>query len=71
MQAMEIVKPDGSKTPDGEKAMSILEAMLKNGLLGYMAGLHGQVVRLIPPLIITEEQVKKALDILEASIEEV
>ena len=71
MLAMEIVKPDGSKTPDGEKAMSILEAMLKNGLLGYMAGLHGQVVRLIPPLIITEEQVKKALDILEASIEEV
>lgn len=71
MLAMEIVKPDGRKTPDGEKAMAILNAMLNKGLLGYMAGLHGQVVRLIPPLIVTEEQVEKALGILEESIGEV
>lgn len=65
MLAMEIVKPDGSKDPDGEKAMKILNGMLEHGLLGYMAGPTGNVVRLIPPLIVTEEQVDQALEIVE------
>ena len=38
MVALEIVKPDGSKAPDGDKAMAILQKMLDHGLVGYMAG---------------------------------
>ncbi len=68
MLAMEIVKPDGKKTPDGEKAFDILNKMLENGLVGYMAGPTGNVVRLIPPLTVTVEQVDKALEILEVSM---
>lgn len=71
MLAMDIVQPDGSKTPDPEKAMAILNAMLSHGLLGYMAGPTGQVVRLIPPLIVTAEQINKALEILEVCMAEV
>lgn len=70
MVALEIIKPDGSKTPDPEKAMSILQKALDHGLLGYMAGPIGQVVRFIPPLVITSEQIRKALKILEVSIGE-
>jgi 4-aminobutyrate aminotransferase len=71
MVALEIIKPDGSKTPDGDKAMAILQKMLDHGLVGYMAGRTGQVIRLIPPLNITEEQINKALQILEVSMSEV
>ena len=65
MTALEIVKTDGKKTPDPERAMRILNHALEFGLLGYMAGLTGNVIRFIPPLIVTEEHIKKALDILE------
>jgi len=68
MLAMEIVKPDGRKTPDGEKAFDILNKMLENGLVGYMAGPTGNVIRLIPPLTVTSEQVDKALEILGVSM---
>lgn len=71
MVALEIVKPDGSKTPDGDKAMAILQKALDNGLVGYMAGPTGQVIRFIPPLVVTTEQINKALEILERSMSEV
>jgi 4-aminobutyrate aminotransferase len=71
MVALEIIKPDGSKAPDGDKAMAILQKMIDHGLVGYMAGRTGQVIRLIPPLNITEEQIIKALQILEVSMSEV
>ena len=68
MLAMEIVLPDGKKTPDGKKAFKILNDMLERGLLGYMAGRTGNVIRLIPPLIVNKEQVEKALHIAEVSM---
>ena len=66
-----LIRPDGSKTPDGDKAMAILQKALNHGLVGYMAGRTGQVIRLIPPLVVTEEQINKALEILEVSMSEV
>ena len=71
MLAMEIVKPDGKKTTDGEKSFKILNTMLDNGLVGYMAGPTGNVIRLIPPLTVTSDQVDKALEILEVSMKQV
>jgi 4-aminobutyrate aminotransferase len=71
MVALEIVKPDGSKTPDGDKAMAILQKSLDHGLLGYMAGPTGQVIRFIPPLVVTDEQINKSLEIIEMSMAEV
>lgn len=67
MIAMEFVIP-GTKTPDGDKAMAVLEACLTRGLVGYMAGLKGQVIRLIPPLNVTGEQVEQALGIFAESL---
>ena len=64
---MELVQP-GTKEPDGSAAMAVLEGCLERGLLGYMAGLKGQVIRLIPPLIVSETQVDEALAILDQSL---
>lgn len=68
MIALEIIKPDKNKTPDGDKAMAILNQALERDLLAYMAGRTGNVVRFIPPLIVSEEEIKRALDILEVSM---
>ncbi len=68
MVAMEMIVPGQGKTPNPKAAMAVLENSLQRGVMGYMAGLHGQVVRLMPPLNITEAQVDEALSILDDSL---
>lgn len=70
MAAMEFVEP-GSKTPDGELADRLLNAFLERGLLAMPAGLKGQVIRCMPPLIVNREQVDCALQIMEDSLKAV
>jgi 4-aminobutyrate aminotransferase-like enzyme len=48
--------------------MDLLNLCLERGLLAYMAGTFGQVVRFIPPLIVTAEQVDQALHILDEAL---
>ena len=48
--------------------MDLLNLCLERGLLAYMAGTFGQVVRFIPPLIVTAEQVDLALNILDEAL---
>ena len=69
MVAMEMIVPGGGKIPNPRAAMDVLENCLERGLLGYMAGLHGHVVRFMPPLIVTKGQIQQALEIIEASLE--
>ncbi|MGB9521269.1 MAG: aspartate aminotransferase family protein [Anaerolineales bacterium] len=71
MLAMEFVHPNSNKTPDPELAMNLLNTMLTEGLVAYMAGTYGQVVRFIPPLIVTAEQVDEALMIIENGLAKV
>ena len=68
MVAMEFIVPSQGKTANPEAATAVLENSLKRGLVGYMAGLHGQVFRLMPPLNVTETQVEEAMTILEDSL---
>lgn len=71
MVAMEIVKPDKDKTPNGDKAFAILNQALERDLLGYMAGRTGNVIRFIPPLIVNEDEIHQALEILEVCTQKV
>jgi 4-aminobutyrate aminotransferase len=68
MVAMELIVPGSNKTPNPEAATKVLENCLQRGLLGYMAGLVGQVIRFIPPLNVTAGQVDEALAILDDSL---
>ncbi len=71
MLALEFVKPDSGKTPDSKICSAFLDGCLKRGLIGYMAGLHGQVARFMPPINITGEQVDEALAIIEETLIEI
>lgn len=53
----------------GELAWNICLRMRDNGLLAKPT--HGNIIRFAPPLIITEKQVKEAVGIIGASIQEV
>jgi 4-aminobutyrate aminotransferase len=69
MLAVEMIVPGTDKQADGETAFAVLNNCLDRGLLGYMAGLQGQVIRFMPPLNVTREQVNEALNILDESLE--
>ncbi len=68
MIAMEIVKDQQSKTPDPELTSRITQKAWENGAVILQAGVDGNVLRFPMPLVMTDEQLQKGLDILETSM---
>ena len=50
-------------------APEIVARCLENGVLVLTAGANGQVLRLLPPLVMTDEQLNRALDIVEEAVD--
>jgi 4-aminobutyrate aminotransferase len=70
MAALELVKPgegDG-RVPDPDLARRVLAEALDRKLIVLSAGPYANVVRIIPPLVTTAEEVDLAIDILEESV---
>jgi 4-aminobutyrate aminotransferase-like enzyme len=63
---VEIVKDKRSKTRGEEEAKRIMDYCFQHGLLVIIAGRN--VIRVIPPLVVTEEEMTEGLDILEEGI---
>lgn len=53
-------------TPDSETAWNLCLEFAKNGLLAKPT--HGNIIRLAPPLVITEEQIHECCDIIEGVV---
>lgn len=70
MIGIELVK-DAQRTPAAAEANAVREVCLKRGVLIGVGGIHGNVLRLQPPLVITKEELDRALATLAESLEEV
>ncbi|MFD1315633.1 aspartate aminotransferase family protein [Namhaeicola litoreus] len=68
MQIVEFVKDRDTKLPDGDRTLSIIKDCVSNGLIMIRAGLYSNCIRLLPPIVMTEEQLKEGLDVLENAI---
>lgn len=68
MLGNEFTAPDG--TPDGATAQRAQQAAARHGLLLLTCGPAGNVVRMIPPLIVDGEQVDTALSLWETAVAE-
>jgi ornithine--oxo-acid transaminase len=53
-------------SPESDTAWNLCVDMAKNGLLAKPT--HGNIIRLAPPLVITEDQIHECCDIIEGSI---
>jgi 4-aminobutyrate aminotransferase/(S)-3-amino-2-methylpropionate transaminase len=67
MQAIELVIP-GSKDPNPAALASVIKYCQQNGVLILSAGTFGNVIRLLPPLVMPEHLLKEALEVLEAGL---
>ena len=69
MQGIEFTAPDG--TADAATAQAVQQATTGHGLLTLTCGPLNNVVRLIPALVVTEEEVDQGLERFRAAVEEV
>lgn len=71
MVAMELVTDRESKQPAAELAKALTGRCLEKGLLVLASGTYGNVVRILSPLVITDEQLEQGLQILEEGLAQV
>lgn len=71
MCAMELVKDRVTKVPDKEGVNKVVKAAGERGLLLLSAGIYSNVIRLLMPLTITDDQLEEGLCILEEAFEAV
>ena len=64
MMAVEIVKP-GTTTPDADLTKAVNAACHAAGVITLTAGIYGNVLRFLPPLVISDDLLGEALDVLE------
>jgi 4-aminobutyrate aminotransferase len=67
MAAIELVRP-GTDTPDVAAASKLMEETRARGLLIGKGGKHGNVIRIAPPLTLTEAEADEGLGILADSL---
>lgn len=67
MVGVEFVK-DAAKTPDAEAAQAVLEHARADGLLLLTTGTYGNVIRLLPPIRMTDTELSEGLEKLERAI---
>jgi len=70
MLAMEFVKDRSTKEPDADVASRVVETARDHGLLLLKCGPHKNVVRLLPPLTATPEEIARGLEILDQAARE-
>jgi len=71
MIAMELVRDPDTKEPATTETDAVLKACYENGLLLLSAGLQGNVIRCLTPLVISDDELGLGLDILERAIAQV
>jgi 4-aminobutyrate aminotransferase/(S)-3-amino-2-methylpropionate transaminase len=70
MMAMEIVRP-GSLEPDADATRRIIHSCHQAGVVVLSCGSYGNVIRLLPPLVIDDALLADGLDVLAEAVGEV
>jgi len=68
MRALELVRDKVSRAPDKERTTAAVRRACERGLLLISAGTHGNVIRTLMPLVITDAQLDEGLEVLEHAL---
>ena len=71
MVAMELVKDRATREPAKDETSALVKRCYEKGLVTISAGTYGNIMRILMPLVITDEQLEKGLNILEESLGEI
>jgi 4-aminobutyrate aminotransferase/(S)-3-amino-2-methylpropionate transaminase len=65
MRALELVKDRATKEPDKERTAAAVKRAYERGLLLLSAGTHGNVLRILVPLTVADDELDEGLAVLE------
>jgi 4-aminobutyrate aminotransferase/(S)-3-amino-2-methylpropionate transaminase len=68
MQALELVRSNETREPATEQTKRITQYCYEHGLITISAGSYGNVIRLLMPLVISDQQMDEALAVLEGAL---
>lgn len=68
VMGVELVKDKQTKEPAPELTRQLIDAAAQNGLLIGSVGIFGNVIRVAPPLVISEDEAVESLDLFERSL---
>jgi 4-aminobutyrate aminotransferase/(S)-3-amino-2-methylpropionate transaminase len=68
MRLVEFVKDKKTKEPDPGIALEIIKEAVSNGIILIRAGLYSNCIRLLPPIVMTDDQLEEGLSVLENAI---
>src|SRR5207245_11538001 len=71
MQAIELVRSTDKREPAADETKQVTQYCYEHGLITITAGSYSNVVRLLVPLVVTNEQMDEGMDVLESAIAEV
>ena len=69
MQAIELVRSAEKREPAAEETKQITQYCYEHGLITITAGSYSNVVRVLVPLVVTDEQMDEGLDVLESALQ--
>lgn len=65
MVGMELVKDRATKEPATEETRAVAQEAVRRGLIFPTAGIYGNVIRVLVPLVVTDAEIAEALEILD------
>jgi 4-aminobutyrate aminotransferase/(S)-3-amino-2-methylpropionate transaminase len=68
MLAIELVEDPATKQPAPELAAAVIDEAMRRGLLLLKAGVHGNCIRVLCPLSITDGELEEGLDVWEEAL---
>jgi 4-aminobutyrate aminotransferase / (S)-3-amino-2-methylpropionate transaminase / 5-aminovalerate transaminase len=71
MRAIELVRSRETLQPADKETQQIVKYCYENGVITISAGTYGNVIRLLMPLVISDDQFDEAMDVIEAALESV
>jgi 4-aminobutyrate aminotransferase / (S)-3-amino-2-methylpropionate transaminase / 5-aminovalerate transaminase len=71
MLAFELVKNNNPQQPDADTCKKLIAYCAAHGLVVISAGVNGNIIRVLSPLVIEEALLNKGLDIIENGLKEI
>ena len=69
MVGMEMIEDRATRQPDPRLAQRVADEALSRGLMiTNVGGTYGNVIKMAPPLVITEQQLTEAVKIIDQSL---
>jgi len=68
MCAIELVRDERTKEPADSETKELSKYCYEHGVINITAGTYGNVMRILVPLVVTDEQFDEGLDVIEAGL---